>query len=90
MKFATEQFTLAQLYGAPGVLERIVATPAARKDLHARAKAAARLASNDQARGLLESVAVAGKEWKDEDPGVYVSTVQRVPASRPSSGHASP
>jgi hypothetical protein len=76
--FATDQFTMAQLYGAPGVLERILATPAARKDLHARAKAAARLASNDQARALLESVALAGKEWKDEDPGAYVSTEQVV------------
>jgi hypothetical protein len=72
--FNADSFTLAQLFGAPGVLERVVATPALRKDLHARAKAAARIASNDQARGLLESVARAGKEWKDEDPGAYVST----------------
>jgi hypothetical protein len=70
---ATESYTLAQLFGAPGVLERILATPAQRKDLHTRAKSTSRLASNEQARGLLDSIAYAAKEWKDEDPGLYVS-----------------
>ena len=40
--------------------------------------ATARLASNDQVRALIESIAGAGKEWKDEDPGLYVSTDQVV------------
>jgi hypothetical protein len=71
---ASESATLAQLFGAPGVLERTVATPSSRKDLHAHAKAASRLASNDHARSLIDSIANAAKDWKDEDPGPYLPT----------------
>jgi hypothetical protein len=66
--------TLAQLFGAPAVLERVLATPASRKDMLARAKATAKGATNEPARAVLESIAIAAKEWKDEDPGAYVST----------------
>jgi hypothetical protein len=76
--FNTEAFSLPQLFGGPGVLERTLVTPALRKDLLARAKAAVKIAANDPSRALFESVARAAKEWKDEDPGSYVSTDQVV------------
>jgi hypothetical protein len=75
---STESLTLSQLFGGPGVLERVLATPAQRKDLQTRAKSLARLASTDAVRALIESIAAAAKEWKDEDPGSYVSTDQVV------------
>ena len=69
-----------QLFHLPGALERVLATPALRRELASRAKAAAKGASNEPARALLESVALAGREWKDEDPGAFVlaETVNRV------------
>jgi hypothetical protein len=66
--------TLAQLFSAPVALERVLGTPALRKELLTRAKSAAKGATNDGARKLLESIAIAAKEWKDEDPGGYIST----------------
>jgi hypothetical protein len=69
-----EGLTLAQLFSAPTALERVLATPALRKDMLTRAKSVAKGATNDPARKLIESIAYAAKEWKDEDPGGYVST----------------
>ena len=66
--------TLAQLFQAPVMLERVLVTPALRKELSTRAKATAKGATNEPARTLLESISIAAKEWKDEDPGAYVST----------------
>ena len=71
---ALEGLTLAQLYAAPVALERVLATGALRKDLLTRAKSVAKAATNDPARKLLESIAHAAKEWKDEDPGGYLDT----------------
>src|SRR5207237_10743487 len=66
--------TPAQLFQGPVMLERVLATLALRKELATRAKATAKGATNEPARTLLESIAIAAKEWKDEDPGAYVST----------------
>ena len=65
--------SLAQLFQQPGALERVLASPAQRKELASRAKAAGKSASNEPARALLESVALAGREWKDDDPGAFVT-----------------
>jgi hypothetical protein len=65
--------SLAQLFQQPGALERVLASPALRKELASRARAAAKTASNEPARALLESVALAGREWKDDDPGAFVA-----------------
>ena len=67
-----EGMTAAQLFQAPGALERVLGTPAARKELEKRARAVARAATGEPARAVLESIALAAKEWKDEDPGGYV------------------
>ncbi len=66
--------TLSQLFSAPTALERVLATPAQRKDMLTRAKSVAKGATNDAARKLIDSIGNAAKEWKDEDPGGYVST----------------
>ncbi len=63
---------LAQLFQQPGALERVLANSALRKELASRAKAAVKVATNEPARALLESVALAGREWNDEDPGAFV------------------
>ena len=68
-----EGLTLAQLYQNPGALERVVTQPATRKELAAKAKATAKSATNEPARVLLDSIATAGKEWKDEDPGAWLA-----------------
>ena len=79
-QLSLEQFTPAQLFQLPGALERVLATPALRKELAAKARATARAATNEPARDLLESIALAGREWKDEDPGNFVlpETVAKV------------
>ena len=69
-----EGLTLTQLYSAPVALERVLATPALRKDLLTRAKSVAKAATNDPARKLLESIGSAARDWKDEDPGAYLDT----------------
>ncbi len=69
-----EGLTTAQLFQTPVALERVLLTPAARKELLTRAKGAAKGATNEPARALLESIASAAKEWKDDDPGGWVST----------------
>lgn len=66
--------TMAQLFQTPLLLERVLSTVSSRKELLARAKATAKAATNEAARTVLESIANAAKEWKDEDPGGYVST----------------
>ena len=71
---SVEGLTAAQLFQTPVALERVLAAPASRKELLSRAKATAKAATNEPARTVLESIASAGKEWKDEDPGGYVST----------------
>ena len=79
-QLSLDQFTPGQLFQLPGALERTLSTPSLRKDLALRAKAAARGANNEPARDLLESIALAGREWRDEDPGNFVlpETVSRV------------
>ncbi|HUJ26822.1 MAG TPA: hypothetical protein VLW85_12435 [Myxococcales bacterium] len=67
-----ENLTGAALFQAPGGLEKILAAPSTRKELEKRARSAAKGATNEQARAALESIAVAAREWKDEDPGAYV------------------
>src|SRR5204863_341199 len=42
-----------------------------RKEMHARAKKAAKSCSNDEAREVLESVARVSKEWGDDGAGVF-------------------
>ena len=60
--------TLAQLYQVPGQLERVLATPAGRKELAARAKATAKAATNEPARTLVESIAAAARDWREDEP----------------------
>ena len=64
-----EGMTLSQLYQFPGALERVLSTSAARKDLVARAKSAAKGATNEAARALLEEITSQAKEWRDDDAG---------------------
>ncbi|MFN2547130.1 MAG: hypothetical protein ABR567_06850 [Myxococcales bacterium] len=71
---SVDGLTMAQLFQAPVALEKILVTVSARKDLLTRARSAAKGATNEPARSLLESIAIAAKEWKDEDPGAYIST----------------
>ena len=68
-----EGLTVAQLYQSPGALERTMTNASARKDLASKAKAAAKSASNEEARTVLGSIALAGKEWKEDDPGGYLT-----------------
>ena len=68
-----DNLTLAQLFGQPLLLERVLAAPAQRKDLGARAKAAAKAAANRPARELLEGLSLAAREWQDEDGGTFVT-----------------
>jgi hypothetical protein len=67
-----EGLTLAQLYQSPGALERVLTAPGTRKELAARAKSSGKGATNEPARVLLESIALAGREWKDEEPGAWL------------------
>ncbi len=70
--------TLSQLIQGPGALERLLAAPAARKDLNARARNAAKAATNEPARAALEALAAAAKEWKDDDPGAWIERDEAV------------
>ena len=74
--FSVEGFSLAQLYQAPGALERVLATPAPRKELVDKAKAVAKAATNDAARAAVESVGAVAKAWKEDDPGASVAHEQ--------------
>lgn len=69
-----ENLTSAQLFQAPGALEKVLAAPASRKELAKRALSAAKGATNESARTVLESIAFGAREWKDEDPGEYVTS----------------
>jgi hypothetical protein len=72
--------SLAQLYQSPTALERVLAAPASRKELHEKTRAAAKGATTEPARAAMESVMVAAKEWKDEQPGSWVPQEQVVRA----------
>ena len=63
----------AQLFGSPGALERVLGSPERRKEMQARAKAAAKAASNDEARAALQSLARVSKEWREEGPSVFAA-----------------
>jgi hypothetical protein len=75
---SVEGFSLPQLYGSPGALEKVLATPAARKDLQAKCRSAAKAANTDAARDAIETVGVAAKEWKEDDGGDWVSQEEAV------------
>src|SRR5207245_9338328 len=62
-----------QLFGSPGALERVLGSPERRKEMQARAKAAAKAASNDEARAALQSLARVSKEWREEGPSVFAA-----------------
>jgi hypothetical protein len=70
--FSLEGLTLSQLVQIPFALERVLAAPAARKDLLTRTRNAARTANYDPARKALSSIATTAKEWKDDDPGGFI------------------
>jgi hypothetical protein len=76
--FSVEGQSLAQLYQAPAVLERVLATPASRKELHEKTRAAAKAAAAGPARDAIESVTRAAKEWKDDDAGGWMPREQIV------------
>jgi hypothetical protein len=71
--FSVEGLSLAQLYGAPGALERVLATPAARKELYEKSRTTAKAATNDAAADAIEALGALAKEWKEEDGGAAVS-----------------
>jgi hypothetical protein len=71
--FGLDGASPAQLFGSPGALERALASPERRKELHARAKAAAKAAGNDDARAALQSLARVSKEWRDDGPPVFAT-----------------
>src|SRR5439155_1714368 len=54
--FSVEGLSLAQLYATPGALERVLAAPAARKEMHEKARATAKAATSDAARDIVETV----------------------------------
>ncbi|HTO96755.1 MAG TPA: hypothetical protein VMK66_06890 [Myxococcales bacterium] len=70
--FTVEGFSLAQLYEAPGALERVLAAPPARKELQEKTKAVAKAATNEAARAAIEAVGAAAKAWKEENPSASV------------------
>jgi len=67
--FSVEGLSPAQLYGGPGALERVLATPAARKELYEKSRAVAKAATSDAAADAIEALGTVAKEWKDEDGG---------------------
>ena len=74
--FSVEGFSLAQLYQAPGALERVLAAPAARKELVDKTRAVAKAATHEAARAALEAVGAVAKAWKEDDPGASVAQEQ--------------
>ena len=76
--FSIEGQSLAQLYQAPGALERVLAAPAPRKELYEKSRTAAKAAPSEPARTAIEPLMWAAKEWKDEAPGAWVSQDQVV------------
>lgn len=73
-----EGITHLHLFQIPGVLERVLTTPERRKELQARAKGAAKAATNEAARTLLEGVGRAAKEWSDDDSGCHLGSSEVV------------
>jgi hypothetical protein len=61
--------TQPQLFGLPGALERVMATPERRKELAQRAAQAAKSCTHEQARSRLDTIATAAEEWSDDHPG---------------------
>jgi len=72
-QLSVEGSTLAQLYQTPGALERVLSGTALRKEMAAKAKTTAKGATNEPARTLLESIALAAREWKEEHAGSYLA-----------------
>ena len=72
-----EGLTAAQLFQAPGALEKALAVPAARKELEKRARSAAKGATNEPARTVLDSIALAAKDWNDDDPAMPAEAVTK-------------
>jgi hypothetical protein len=72
--FGLDPLTPAQLFGAPGALERVLSSAERRKELHARAKKMAKGLAHDEARAALESLARVAKEWGDGGSGVFAET----------------
>ncbi|MFL5310386.1 MAG: hypothetical protein ACJ79H_08045 [Myxococcales bacterium] len=72
----------AQLFGAPGALERVLASPERRKEMQARAKAAAKASTHDEARAALQSLARVSKEWREEGPSVFAAADVREGTAR--------
>ena len=77
-----EPLTPAQLFAAPGALERVLASPERRKEMHARAKKAAKGMNNDEARAAFESLARVAKEWGDDGSGLFSEDDVRAETSR--------
>src|SRR3989440_8218762 len=63
----------AQLFGAPGALERVLASPERRKEMQARAKATAKATTHEEARAALQSLARVSKEWREDGPSVFAA-----------------
>jgi hypothetical protein len=76
--FSVEAMSLAQLYGSPGALERVLSAQPARKELYEKCRAGAKAATNDAAGETLDSLIGALKRWKDEDGGGIVAEEQIV------------
>lgn len=60
--------SLWQLFGAPGMLERAMATPERRKELQAAAASSAKGCTHEAARDRLTALALAAKEWHEDKP----------------------
>jgi hypothetical protein len=69
--FGLDAISGAQLFGAPGALERVLASPERRKEMHARAREAVKASASGQGRAALETVARISKEWREDDPAIY-------------------
>ncbi|GAC1598750.1 MAG: hypothetical protein NVS4B10_09430 [Myxococcales bacterium] len=65
---AQDGLTLSQLYSLPGALERVLAAADRRKDLVARAKAAAKGCASELARDGIERLVDIAKAWREEEP----------------------
>jgi len=85
---ALEGVAPAQLFGSPGVLERVLASPERRKEMQARAKAAAKATDHEEARAALQSLARVSKEWREEGPSVFAGADVRDGTARAVSGLA--
>jgi len=71
--FGLDGIAPAQLFGSPGALERVLASPERRKEIQARAKAAAKAATHEEARAVLQSLLRVGKEWREDQPSIFAA-----------------